>query len=704
MPLAATKLLLVFLYGAVAGLAAAAARAVGRPLDWRALLLSFALPLVFLAPALTGDRTILPVDHAIAYPPWKTPERPPPRNPNLNDVVTQFAPWSKAVRMAWEEGSLPLRNRWSAGEASLVANGSAGAFSPLTFLMFALPLADAFTFAAAVKLFLALSGTWLWLRALGISPATAQFGSAAFGLSATMTLWLLFPQTAVVALWPWALFAIERLREEAVRRRAFALLTALFVLFPLAGHLESAALGAFFVAVWLLARWAQGSLPDAPQLFGRIALAAGIAIGLTAFALLPQALAIRGSNREVLAARPFWAAFLSAVPHGPAWLYGLLLPLFPKILGDGITTPMRPGTGASFPEVALGSISLVAWLAALLILRPGSRRRREALALLAPLVVGLGVAIGQWPFAEIAALVPGLRWVFPLRFFSLAALAGAALAAFELDRLGADWRPAGRPLVVLGLAAATAVELLLLARPFYLFGPSKDLFPDRPILRFLQLQSGPFRVLGNGDVLFPNTNVFAGLEEVRTHDPLERRAYVEYLDRACGYPPADYFKLVRDVNSSVFDRLNVRFLLARPGAGTPGPKWTSVYAGADGTVFENAAVRACVTGEGAEVSDYRERTNSASFRVRIAPGPGDTMLLASLVQDGGWSADVDGGPASTGRTADGPFLTLKLPPGDHDVRLLYRPPGWLLGVMIASTTTGLMAALAALRSLRSGGP
>ena len=36
--------------------------------------------------------------------------------------------------------------------------------------------------------------------------------------------------------------------------------------------------------------------------------------------------------------------------------------------------------------------------------------------------------------------------------------------------------------------------------------------------RFLRAQPPPFRVAGAGTALFPNTNVFAGVEDIRTHD------------------------------------------------------------------------------------------------------------------------------------------------------------------------------------------
>jgi hypothetical protein len=229
--------------------------------------------------------------------------------------------------------------------------------------------------------------------------------------------------------------------------------------------------------------------------------------------------------------------------------------------------------------------------------------------------------------------------------------------------------------------------------------------PESGLLAFLHSQPGPFRVIGDGYVAYPNTNVLAGLEEIRTHDPIERREYVEWLDRAAGYPPAPYFKYLADANAPGLDRLNVRYFVGRPRQEAPGPKWKKVYAGAEGTLFENsqAVPRVFLSGTGgrqpAGVEQYRERTNSASFRFR-APAEG-AVLETSFVQDGGWSATSSAGAVRVVR-ADGPFIALEVPPGSQVVRLRYLPPGFREGASMTAATVLLLTA-AALWSRRRAG-
>ena len=256
------------------------------------------------------------------------------------------------------------------------------------------------------------------------------------------------------------------------------------------------------------------------------------------------------------------------------------------------------------------------------------------------------------------------------------------------------------------------------------------------MLAFVRSRPGTFRVVGEATVLFPDSSIFAGLEDVRTKDPVERLDYIQFLDATCGYPPAEEFKQIRDVNASALDFLNVRFLLAAPGRTSPAEKWRPVYGGADGTVFENRDVlprvfaperiaplpgaagwttlasrkdwRAeassvggqpgAVSNGAADVSNYRESINDAAFDVQVSGGR--ALVIASLVQDGGWSARDESGREIVTTLANGPFLALRLPGGSHRVFLKYSPPGLRTGAWISMASllaAGVWAAAAAMR-------
>ena len=684
----------------------------------------------------------------------------------------------------------------------LAANSVSAAFFPPTFVEAVLPLWRAFSLAIAVKLLLAAAGMFLWARELRVSKRASLFAAVAFALSFTfLPPWILYPQSGVFCLWPWMLFLLELCRDAARRVRATVALGAVFVLVVLAGHPESAALGVLFAALWLVGRRVAGDRPDLAAVLRSAATAGVVAAGLTAFLLLPSLFAIASSARLPAARVPYWQPYLSLAPHGPLWR-GILPAFFPTTLGNGILAPTVPGGTGTFTEMAMGYAGIVTWMAALLVLRRGGPRRRSEKVLWGIALVGFGQAVCLWPFPEIFAKLPAFRYVFPLRFNGWVALALPIVAAMEIDRLEADRREkrsgAGAVVVLAALLAAAGVALYaymfryrratgglrfqtvelavalaalviaagiaVRARPGALAGALTALvaaellyqwhvenrlcrperqFPDTPMLQFLRSREGPFRVTGAGPMLFPSTNVFARLEDIRTHDAVERHDYLKFLDATCGYSYDEYFKKIRNLDATALNFLNVRYVLAIPGTPPPGARWRTVYAGADGIAFENpdalprafaprrlrrvppakaggrladaadafgpefarvAATTdwsdsASILADGppeadnpaARIDRYEERTNAAAFDAAVPPGPPSVVVL-SFVQDGGWTARDDEGPLAV-HLANGPFLAVEVPPGAHRVRLSYTPPGWRTGTALSGATLVLTVAL-----------
>ncbi|HET7451931.1 MAG TPA: hypothetical protein VFL12_04275, partial [Thermoanaerobaculia bacterium] len=574
-----------------------------------------------------------------------------------------------------------------------------------------------------------------------------------------------------------------------------------------AGHPESAALGAAFALLWVVSRLLSRSWSSPAAVVRSGAFAAVLALGLSAPLLLPQLDAIRASNRRVRAEESLAIVATLSHPHRPWWTPALVTPFFPRAYGDGIGAPMQPAAVYSFPELSSACVGGAAWLLVFLTLRPGSKRRPETLGLVVIAGLAILITVRSWPAIEVLARVPELGVMITVRFQAWIALAAAALAAFEFDRwrrdcgekprralwitaAAAGYAAAGTALLVRhGRADASGFALLMLALagvatagaaaalvpippraretivfaalvcaaigelfgtaiPLDRFGPARAVFPPTPLVDFLRSRPGGFRVAGIGTSLFPASSVFAGVEDVRTHDPLERRDYLRYLDAAAGYSPAEYFKKLENPDAPALDLLNVGWVVAPPGGAPPGPHWERVYAGNDGTVFRNPSVLPRVwapaavrpvgpapaghpedafaafglepaeivrrTSEGREtlvvsdgpaplperlrggptpvVRDVRESANAIGFTAELA-GPLPAVVVASVVQDGGWGARDEIGALATGR-ANGPFLAIAVRPGRHRVRLEYAPPGLASGVAAAAA-----AALAGIGAL-----
>jgi hypothetical protein len=92
----------------------------------------------------------------------------------------------------------------------------------------------------------------------------------------------------------------------------------------------------------------------------------------------------------------------------------------------------------------------------------------------------------------------------------------------------------------------------------------------------------------------------------------------------------------------------------------------------------------------------------AWIRAHVTPAE-PRLLASSLYQDGGWSLLVDGERRPTIH-ANGPFLAAWLGPGDRDLELIYRPEGFVLGMMIAAVALALGLALWVTPSPRDRGP
>ena len=814
-----TSVLLLILYGcAMAAMTSTTAR-LGRRFDRRSLALLAVLPLVFLSPGVFRDLTPVATDHLPAYvPPWQSPNAAAPHNATLSDFASQFVPWARAVRLSWKKGSIPFLNQWNGSGTALAANGSSAPFSPFTIAMFALPLGRAYVLAGLLKLFLALTGAYLWLSELGVSKPAARFGAVTFGLSFALTPWLHHPAAAGIALWPWVLFAVEY-REPSHRRIGFWLLVALLVVWPLGGHLETVALAVVFTTLWLVFRAASRDVPFSH--LARLAWAGALALGLSMVVLAPQGYAILASNRLALARDPNHLQYVPWVPYQPGWTGALVTSLFPRAFGDAVSSLMVRGAAGSIVEMGFGYIGLAAWSLVLLTkVRETHRAKQRTLLLL--LLVGLGVAMGFGVFRRAADLLPGLALAPPLRWLLFLGVAGSALAAFSLDGLLSEprrnagariaacavglatlagivyWRLAplhqvagGLPSQRQGLYANLAVCVALAAAGVFFARPSgmsggalaaamtliaagqlsyegmrlyryyspATMYPTTPLLAFLRSQPGVHRVVGADTALFPNTNVMAGLEDIRTHDPIERRDYTELLDATCGYPPFEYAKRIQDLNAPVLDFLNVRYLVAAAGYSAPGSKWRPVYQGMDGTAFENTRVMPRFTvpprievvpsrshGQASRHAldafgpplkiylagdEYRERaialadpeagldvttlrqdpasrvsvvartTNTFSLDVIAGSTAPRTVVVGSVLQDGGWVATDERGRRIPVTRANGPFLGLVVPRGQHRISLSYRPPGLSLGMLLTGVAGAAAVATAFAQSRRA---
>jgi Bacterial membrane protein YfhO len=601
---------------------------------WAAVLL--ALAVVPVAPALRTGYVYGPFDTNVPLLPWvgagDTGYRV--RGGNLNDVTLQFLPWQAEARRQMLRGRAPLLNPFSGAGHPLLGDAQSAPFSPVSLLALPFDPLEAQALRAFLKLLLALAGTYLAARQLGCRPPPSLFAAAAYGFGGSLSVWRLFPHAEIMALWPFAFLASERLLANWRGLRSRLLFGLALAGILLSGHPESA----FTACLALGGRWLFAFLraPREPQRRRAVAillLCAVLAALGTSFFLLPVAQTVLGSEKldREGGGRDLEKPVIG--PGGP--LGGLLNLAVPGVFG----TPQRSGQAGpgplhwlvegavGLPALALALGGIVAW-----------RRRGEAgsfLILLAALAFLVHLDPGG--LARRLFTLPLISVVAPRFFAYLGGFAVALLAAGALERWtaeGGDRRAAwgmaagamlagllviaahpvalrwwqgqvapaiaaesARHAVIAGTVMVGVALLLLLRRHplvagllaaaltviqlweglggYYPVLPRKYAYPPVPLLDRLASQPGAFRFIGTRGVLMPNASTFYRLADVRAHDPMQPARYIAWLHETLD---VDVTKHKRQYGAPkrrhvpFLRLLSTRYLLS--GADLrPGPPW-----------------------------------------------------------------------------------------------------------------------------------
>ena len=266
-------------------------------------------------------------------------------------------------------------------------------------------------------------------------------------------------------------------------------------------------------------------------------------------------------------------------------------------------------------------------------------------------------------------------------------------------------------------------ELFLFGVGYNSFVPEELVFPRTGVTDFLAEQreraladgSGPFRTLGENNILPANMNFAYGLEILRSYDQLDSREFNRYLlVLTLGKTDfAHYSHETLDYNSPIFSLLNVRYVVTRDRLDHL-PGFRLVFEEGQGKVYENSNARprasvvpAAVNVDGMSLEEVLayDPTQTAFLHLP-APGPlggrgevrfleyglnrvdmqvtsdGPAMLLLSDNYFPGWEATVDDDPVDIYQSHL-TFRAVKVPPGVSRVVFRYRPASFRAGVLLA---------------------
>ncbi|MHB0970922.1 MAG: YfhO family protein [Thermoanaerobaculia bacterium] len=618
------------------------AKRLGAKIPGRVALLFYLLVLVFLYKPMTQDFVNVPADYLFRGFPWHGVEAVKrAQNPEINDVILQMVPWAHQVREAWSAGELPVWNNFAGGGYPLAANGQSAAFSILRLLSFPLNLGNSFTCEAALKLLAALTFAYLYMKRRESSELASLITAISYGFSTFLIVWLHFPHASVAAFLPALFYAIDLVLERVTYRR-FLLTAAVFTMLLLNGHPESAAHIVFVSILYVLFRAAM--MTEQKRLPALLTLvAAGVtSLLLSQMFMLHFIKTIDTTQRIQKLAEydylnfgvdwrlfvNFWAVdFYGLEKDKTIWGPGIAETVcgYAGVLGIAgwvallidlvrrrqwrstrafyaLVTPFIvlialswPVIGPAFHKLPLFSLAAngrlrlaICWFVAVMagMLIDLAVKERQRYTALAGVVVGfvlmlLPFALHDFPKPEardlaIASVVPGLfvlafaaRAIFQKR--SRPELAGMLLLAaigVELFRFGLNWNP-----VV----------------------PAEKLFPVTPAVEMLQrLQNEPsrgdvvpFRIAGFTSTFFPNSSAVYGLEDIRAHDPMANGRVLGVMRVVAGYTSNEYFATIRNFDSSLWDFLNVRYVISAPGEPLQTPGFEEIYSGDDARLYRN---------------------------------------------------------------------------------------------------------------------
>ncbi|MES1243574.1 MAG: hypothetical protein ABUT39_18350 [Acidobacteriota bacterium] len=570
----------------------------------RILAVFAAVLLLLFGPVLFGGKLLLPLDGLRGQAPFKSlPPVEPHGNLLQGDLLQLVAPAQAAVRAAIREGRLPLSNPLAGEGTPLLGDPQAQVLQPISLLALPLPWWRAAGVMATLRVLLALTFTYLWMRRQGLGEGPSLAGALAFGLGGFVLLWVGWPMANAAALLPAVLYALARCRQEG-ERKDFLLLTLTTAALLLGGHPETIAY-ALAVAVY----WVGGGALSRTAGEGRGGVFLGallISVLLAAPALIPAAIALPQSLR---ATRP--------LTHPTADLAKHWLPIAaPNAYGN--SRYLYYWGLSNTNEDASGFVGTITLLAAL----TWSRRRQPQEWLFLGIAVVCLILLSPWGPGTRRLLLPLALSVAYLGACTLervrlgevsrgsvivaAAILGTVIAwgylahgTGQLEVLRIGWlRWQGRFLILGALlllfgrgrnwtapaaAGLIAAELLLAHLPANPPMPKRLLLPETGPIRFLEdhLRDGG-RMAALGRAFPPNLATLYGLADIRVYNPMAPAAWFRRLEPIT----TGWWGEIPELGNPghpLYAELGVRYILTAPDATLPLPL---VFEDHDGRVWE----------------------------------------------------------------------------------------------------------------------
>ena len=708
-----------------------------------------------------------------------------PNKAQYPDTLRQMYPWKTQVIDALKKGRLPLWNPYNFSGAPLLANFQSQALYPLNIFYLPFSHIDAWTLLVIVQPLLAAFFTYVYARKIRLNPYGAALAAISFGYSGFMAVWLEYNTVGHVILWlPLALLALEHIREKPSGRWIAVLIFA-EVSSLLGGHPQIYAYGMVFRLIYALFR-----LPK--RFFGYVGAAYILAFGISALQIIPGIGLIQNAARAPheftnlitkILIQP-WQLFTLPFPNffgnpatrsywpddtfvGKVLTIGLV-PLFflPSAVRkkDGLTFFFAGAAGIVLILVTANPLTYVLYRIPIPLFTSSSPTLMTFL-LAFSLSLLCGIGLDYWitdkhsvkklvvrtieTLTGIAALIllakspfiPALHEHAAPAIRALTYAAMISVATMALFFLFIRFKKL-KNLSLFGMILLSAADLLIFFLRFNPFVPKTFVFPNHPVLSYLQTVA-PMRYWGYGTArIDANYATQYSLFSPEGYDPLYPIWYGSLLYSYRNGTALTVFDTKTRSDAAIdsgfddrglgsgfkkrmLDLLSVRYILDRPENASsernfPVSSFTKSKTIGDWTVFENihAAPRAfiassiryadtakdissvlfdaafipdktAVVPSGLSFDAYQNASGTAAIvsyepeNVAIKTVTGtDALLVLTDTFDPDWIASIDG--RETGIVpVDLALRGVVVPKGTHTVLMRYKPQSVQIGIYVS---------------------
>lgn len=203
----------------------------------------------------------LPTDLLVSeYNPWKEysylgylPGTYPSKM-QYGDVIHQIYPWKTFAIDSLKSGQIPLWNPYSFSGHPFFADIQSAVLQPLNLLYLIISQPFAWTISIVFQPLLALIGTYLYTRKIGLKKEAAIFSAVSYGFCLFMNTFLEYNTIGhVLAYLPITLYSIELL-IQTVSPLGIILFVSSITLTIFAGHIQLAGFNLIFIFFYTLAR------------------------------------------------------------------------------------------------------------------------------------------------------------------------------------------------------------------------------------------------------------------------------------------------------------------------------------------------------------------------------------------------------------------------------------------------------------------